>query len=597
MCTMDTGEIIILSDDDDDCESEISCNEPSVLIVEMEDVKKKNSDCTLAPTALDEDLVVTFSRCAEVLPHARYDCPIHPFTATDCEIGDPVASNMLMCDQCFCYICDKLASSCAMWSRRGGCHCNSHKRSDFWNSLRKRILLGGLLTFNLTLSEVDDHLRRAETMLHSFREGLAALFTSYLNGKTVEGLGPANQNCIIYDYTPVYEFVSAFLNKADKQEGRAAVIMRLGAAEYFIRHFQVLGTFIIQSPMANAAGAKLVLLKRVIASVQRQMVTGDFSPEFTQKMQIFYKKFNFPTELKSMKNSLCVRPWDDVLLVSVLKGQNVSGVRKDKGKKDVLIEQLSIVLLRTEQLQQQHRYRELCRYLKVVKTDDSKLGLQQLQDLIPFFRCMSGDFECALNSLLPSVNAPASRFTPQLFLFYLCVFKTATAPKLLVSEPEQLCSSGAWEPIKDAVALTRVELVRFALRVQKCCSAVFTDSQCWAILLSVANTPAALPKPSPEFLLQVKDAIILMLESNVLIPRFEMYPDQSLLLLVTQALVMRIISAPLSPAVPVLETYKLNMWALEWLRDSLSSHPERFSSFMEEITKDLVSQKGAVHWI
>lgn len=41
----------------------------------------------------------------------------------------------------------------------------------------------------------------------------------------------------------------------------------------------------------------------------------------------------------------------------VLKGQNVSGVRKDKGKKDVLIEQISVVLLRMEVLQRQHRYK------------------------------------------------------------------------------------------------------------------------------------------------------------------------------------------------------------------------------------------------
>lgn len=55
-------------------------------------------------------------------------------------------------------------------------------------------------------------------------------------------------------------------------------------------------------------------------------------------------------------SSLCVRPWNDVLLVSVMKGQNVSGVRKDKGKKDVLAEQISVILLRTELLQRQGRF-------------------------------------------------------------------------------------------------------------------------------------------------------------------------------------------------------------------------------------------------
>lgn len=41
MCTaVDSGEIIILSDDDDDEAYDISCSEPSVLIVDVEDVKK-----------------------------------------------------------------------------------------------------------------------------------------------------------------------------------------------------------------------------------------------------------------------------------------------------------------------------------------------------------------------------------------------------------------------------------------------------------------------------------------------------------------------------------------------------------------------------
>uniref|UniRef100_A0A3Q3K1H4 Uncharacterized protein n=1 Tax=Monopterus albus TaxID=43700 RepID=A0A3Q3K1H4_MONAL len=186
MCTtVDTGEIIILSDDDDDDDGH---EEPSVLIVEVQDLKKNGnnnliykptvcvtlevvdsyqllllcvSDVVLPQGPLDEDLVVTFSRRAEVLPHARYDCPIHPFMATDHEVSGPVASNQLICDQCFCYICDKLASLCVVWCQGGVCHCNSHKRSDFWNNIRNGALLGWLKTFNLSLSEVDHHLRLA----------------------------------------------------------------------------------------------------------------------------------------------------------------------------------------------------------------------------------------------------------------------------------------------------------------------------------------------------------------------------------------------------------------------------------------------------
>lgn len=46
---------------------------------------------------------------------------------------------------------------------------------------------------------------------------------------------------ICYSYTPVYELVSSFLNKADIQDDKAAAIMRLGATEEFIHHFQVSG--------------------------------------------------------------------------------------------------------------------------------------------------------------------------------------------------------------------------------------------------------------------------------------------------------------------------------------------------------------------
>ncbi|XP_030590225.1 uncharacterized protein LOC115783487 [Archocentrus centrarchus] len=381
MCTAaDSGEIIILSSDDDDDEGkDMSC-----LIVEVEEEVKKK-DCQPSPSLLEEDLVVTFSRHADVLPHARFDCPIHPFTPAEMETRAPADSNQLICDQCFCYICDELASLCKMWSVSGICHCNSHKRSTFWSNLRNQKLLGGLTAFNLTLSEIDSHLRLAELMVM----------------------------------------------------------------------------------------------------------------------------------------------------------------------------------------------------------------FQQIQDLIPYFMCMAGNFSLAFPSLSSSVNGPASRFTPELFLFYLRVFETATAPKLTpVSKPEQLCCPGAvWESIKDAVPLKRPELVKFALRVQRCCSAVYVDSQCWTSLLTIVSKP--MPMPSLQFLQESRDVVHrILLEqkgTNMQIPRsfHEVYPDQSLLLLVTGALSQRILYSVVHPVLPVLNTFKENGWAFKWLCDSLSSNEEHLKSFIQGIALEL----------
>ncbi|XP_072240827.1 uncharacterized protein [Leuresthes tenuis] len=599
----ESGEIIILSDDDDDddrnSENDLSC----CLIVEVEDVKK--TDRALPPSTLDEDLVVTFSRRADVLPHARYDCPEHSFIASDCETVVPVADNKLFCDQCFCYICDKLASTCVMWCHSGACHCNSHKKSDFWNNLRNCALLGELKVFNLTLSEIDSHLRHAETMLQSFRQELFTLY-SYLLGEAQLQVHSGNQQGLVHNYTPVFEYVSSFLNKADKQDSRAAAILNLGAAQDFIRHFRISGPTGL-SATASASDAKMVLMQRVIASVQRQMVTANFASDFINKLQDFYlKRIYLPAEMKGMKNSLCVRPWDDVLLVSVLKGQNVSGIRKDKGKRNILNEPISVVLLRAELLQRQCRYRELCRYLRVVQTDDSKC-FQQIQDLIPFFLCMEGDFASALTSLFPTVNSPASRFTPQLFLFYLRLFKTATAPQVTVSQPEQLCcSDAAWEPVKDAVPLKHAELVKFALRAQKSSSAVYTDSQCWTSLLTIVTSPCdsltALPEPSPEFLHEARDVVSSLLlsqqGSNLQIPQsfHEVYPDQALLLLVTGALGLRILSGALRPTLPVLNSFKDHLWAFKWLCDGLSSSEDRLRSFSLEIAQEMANATVSDVW-
>ena len=44
-----------------------------------------------------------------------------------------------------------------------------------------------------------------------------------------------------YSYTPVYECVSSFLNKAEEQEGKVAAIMSLGAAKDLTIHYQPSG--------------------------------------------------------------------------------------------------------------------------------------------------------------------------------------------------------------------------------------------------------------------------------------------------------------------------------------------------------------------
>lgn len=134
---------------------------------------------------------------------------------------------------------------CVTWCHSSVCHCNSHKRSNFWNNLRNGTLLGGLKTFNLTLSEIDAHLRHAgtrsdthlwtwrtlshleilrlnhllndchvvslpldlssscpEMMLQSFRQQLAAQFSSFLKGKPVEeyGLSLPNPQNLVYEW-------------------------------------------------------------------------------------------------------------------------------------------------------------------------------------------------------------------------------------------------------------------------------------------------------------------------------------------------------------------------------------------------------------
>lgn len=169
MCTAgDCGDVIVLSDDD----VEVVCSGPSVDSVRVGKEAEENNGTTFYFTLTAvcvvfepryssssysapaigpaEDMVVTFSRRPELLPHARHDCPLHPFTqvsrlvyfletlsskfsfhsvllffscvllrATDGAVQGPVADNGLFCEQCFCFICDKLASAVRVGTETG----------------------------------------------------------------------------------------------------------------------------------------------------------------------------------------------------------------------------------------------------------------------------------------------------------------------------------------------------------------------------------------------------------------------------------------------------------------------------------------------
>ncbi|XP_064856896.1 uncharacterized protein LOC135559937 isoform X2 [Oncorhynchus nerka] len=156
-----------------------------------------------------------------------------------------------------------------------------------------------------------------------------------------------------------------------------------------------------------------------------------------------------------------------------------------------------------------------------------------------------------------------------------------------------------WEEVKDAVVPRQVEVVKFGLRVLKSNMAVYKDSESWAYFLHVLNSPAG--PPDTAFLTEARNVTMEILLNQgslghlIQIPRtfLMVYPDQALLLLVTQALALRILHEPLTPALPVLNYYKGHVWALRWLVGFLSSSPGRLESFLRGVAVELHNTDGS----
>uniref|UniRef100_A0A671LXH9 Uncharacterized LOC107692670 n=1 Tax=Sinocyclocheilus anshuiensis TaxID=1608454 RepID=A0A671LXH9_9TELE len=577
--------IIILSDEDDDGDFLRTHNDSSVLIVEIE---RNEADVSKHIEELDEDLAITYSQTATVLPHARYDCTL-AFCRAEQDVSGPLQDNAKHCDQCFCYICDKLASMCELWTIPGICHCNAHKHSVYWKALRDKSLMGFLHELNFTFDslDMDSDLRRAETSLQIFAGSLAMKYATFLLGfetpnhsascrctchrninsntqtQTIgcKGCYKHHFKMLEYDYTVVSQHIKMFLNEAKKENPKACVVMLLGAIKLFVNH-----TTPGNIHAANTVSETMsMLLWRFMTKVWTLLVGFDFSGSFIKQLESFYQKLPLPSNC-TLPKSLSVLPWDDPLLSAVMKGQNITGERQGKGQRhQVLCEPLVVIQARVCKLQQQNKYRELARYLKVVKSINNPTGAV-----------------CHMLSLLPGATCLASYLTPQQFRAYLRILTSGHAPDVAqeldagnghMIIPDPLLST-KWTPIEGSNSFKMMEVLKFALRVLDCNNIVFADSETWVYLLSVVSssftTPDGVPvgafyaEPDITYQTVTRDAASAILEELTTTSRIHIskifesgYPDQARLLLATQALVLRIFHSQFKPILSVIMSFRV----------------------------------------
>ncbi|XP_031419929.1 uncharacterized protein zgc:112980 isoform X2 [Clupea harengus] len=483
--------VIILSSSEDDSDTEPSLLEPSVLVVEEALPVLKHQENS---EVVDDDLSITYTQKGMVLPHARSDCPAHPFRETaGPELGNTHTSelNISFCEQCFCYVCDAPASECEVWRS----HCDAHPRCSLWRSQREIRTLGTLHKLGFTVEDMDEELRTAEHSLHIFSQTLSKHFSTFQQS----GL------------RPVFECVSEFVSKAEQENLKTGAVMMLGATQLFLTHPQPHNTGSCEPLVDLKDEAVYLLLHRVFDWLLQVCVDVTLPSPVVHKLQVVCSSLTVPHNCKTVWLSvLAVRVWDDPLLVAVLKGQNVSG--RSKKTKSILQESSAVVTTRVRHLLHQKRYREVARYLKVVESDKTSV-VQELRDMVPLYLCQAGDFQAALEALFSPIGhtpaCPASRLTPPTLHAYLRVFTTGQVPRPHPSTEHHPMAACQWEPIKGVRALKTPQVVKFALRVLHYNNSTFSDVPTWENLVVFVSSEresstrvnlTAFPQPDVQFL-------------------------------------------------------------------------------------------------
>ncbi|XP_057188703.1 uncharacterized protein zgc:112980 isoform X2 [Triplophysa rosa] len=534
---------------------------------------------------------------------------------------------------------------CEFWTTPGICHCNAHKHSMYWKALRYKSLMGYLHELNFAFDplDMDSDLRHAETSLKKFAGSLAMNYAVFMMGCGPQKTSVScrcnchciNDNTVIqagckgcqkhhlkvlsFDYSPVSQHIQMFLQEAMKENPKACIVMLLGAVKIFISHTAPGNTH-----AAFAVSDAVTLLQwRIITKVWMLLVSCDFSSSFAKQLEAFYQRLPLLV-VSPLPKSLHVLPWDDPLLSAVIKGQNISGERHVKGRRlEILSEPLGLIEARVCRLEQLNKYRELARYLKVVKSHNIP-QLQRLKDLVPLYLCKVGEYSAAVNALLspvPCAPCPASRLTPPQFRAYLRIFTSGHAPKIENPQsdsrnvntimPDHLLAA-EWTPVEGSNLLKGMEVLKFALRVLNCNNAVFSHTESWVYLLSVVScshiaqdglvVAAFYDEPDANFQMVTRGIASSILQeltatSEIEIPKtFENgYPDQARLLLATQALVLRILHSQFSPVLTVILSFRFNRWALRTLYFGLLVRPDVLHYLLccvvEELSRDQYQSK------
>ncbi|XP_014107891.1 PREDICTED: uncharacterized protein LOC102109056 [Pseudopodoces humilis] len=627
--------IILISDDDDD---EVQCPDDdgegestqgsSVLLVEPQEKSPLEENKSEEIVDEEGDLVVTYCKQADVMPHARHDCTVHPFQRTESDTSSPLGKNADICDECYCYICDKLAAKCQLWTAPSLCHCNAHNKSNFWKAQRNSALAGILATFNLELLELDTELRHGGDLLEKFIKDLSLAYNKYLIG---ERMCPPGHECfckpklppgqcsvcssqnleVVYRYSDVFELVTRFLNRAEQESPKAAAVMLLGAAKQIALHKDPALLRNCQS-LGHTASLRIAvpfLFHRITTRLQRMLVLCDFPKILYEKFVDFFHSISLPCHCFAFANSLNVLHWDHMLLTTVLKGQNITGQRRQKGRKMYLWEAFPVVEARVEKLLEKKKYKEVVRYLRAVKCSENG-RLRDLRDLIPFYLCKTGNFLDAAHSLLIPVNSlaccTACRITPCQFKIYLKIFRTGCVPS-----GNEMLETGPWltagSPLRNTV------LIKQALKLLYSSEALYRNAKCWSSFIMILGSsnllekrgnllPLSLKEPplsfqenvlaaSANFLKDLKSGVNVSLPSAIFTG--ELHHEASFILAVQAVQQMLCCDLPhLNSFIELVLAFGKNFWPLRLLLDQLSYEEHILCGTANLLLRDLSREKA-----